>query len=328
MNTTVALASLASSTAIAAPVDLNGSSGDMLARAEEVVSILRTWNVCEGWKLDEVRAEHFLKYFRDGAPDNDRWQEAAAWIHEHGQSIDWIAMGNVVNLVAGAAARSPRAAAITPVDPIFAAIEAHREANAAYAKANEAPARMLGKHHPVRICVGYSDDELSVKNGKDGSVTLTLTRGRGSKKRPIYAYDHAGIERSVPRDLEGAAREAWIAERAAELEAEERRIAKAHAKTKLGKLEAIADRACDLGRDRLWDLIWTKPTTTAGLAALFQYFRTSTDDFLGGGEWRDALDWTMECAACDFAGLPAPPMSDVVAELWKGAEQENVTVAA
>jgi hypothetical protein len=40
-------------------------------------------------------------------------------------------------------------------------------------------------------------------------------------------------------------------------------------------------------------------------------------------EWEDALEWTIECAVCAFAGLPTPPMGDVVASLWNEGEGDE-----
>jgi hypothetical protein len=61
-----------------------------------------------------------------GAPEDDQeWEAACAFFYDYGQSLDWIVMGNPGGMICGAAARSPRAAALID-DPIFAAIEAHR----------------------------------------------------------------------------------------------------------------------------------------------------------------------------------------------------------
>jgi hypothetical protein len=203
-------------------------------------------------------------------------------------------------------------------DPIFAAIEAHRCANDDYKKAVEAPSRVVGKHRPARVCVGHSaDGEFSrTKTDERGGYTLTWTPN--GEKSPIYAHGAGEIRNSVPRNLEDADRDAWIAKHLAELKKEERRIAKQRARTKLGKLEAILARAGQRERDRMWDLIWTTPTTLNGLAALLRYCRENEtiNEVVFDDEWEDTLEWTIERAVCDFAGLPAPPMSEIVAELY------------
>jgi hypothetical protein len=51
-----------------------GNARAILARAEQVVDVLRTRYVCQCWKLDEEAAARMLRYFRRkaaGAPDND-----------------------------------------------------------------------------------------------------------------------------------------------------------------------------------------------------------------------------------------------------------------
>jgi hypothetical protein len=73
----------------------------------------------------------------------------------------------------------------------------------------------------------------------------------------------------------------------------------------------------------MWDLIWTTPTTAGGLAALLGYCREreTINEIVHQDEWEDVLEWTMECAACALAGLPKPPMSDVVASVWESGQE-------
>ena len=76
----------------------------------------------------------------------------------------------------------------------------------------------------------------------------------------------------------------------------------------------------------MWDLIWTVPTTFTGLAALLRYCREneSINELVHRDEWEDALEWTIECAVCAFAGLPAPPKDNVVASLWNEREEDEI----
>jgi hypothetical protein len=179
-------------------------------------------------------------------------------------------------------------------DPIFAAIEAHRLANAEYIKANEPCADMVGKHCPVRVRVGYADSGEFSKSKPDERGGFILTYTPTGKMEPVYAYSHADIEKSVPSNLRGEDRNAWIVKHIAEFEKVEKCIAKQHARTKLGKLQAVADRAYDRERDRMRDLVWTKPTTIDGLAALLRYCREneSINELVCCDELEDVLEWT------------------------------------
>ena len=68
----------------------------ILARAEQVVELLRSRYICEGWHLDEVRAVDFLESVRrldfTGA-DNEEMTTIVGWAADHGQSVDWIIRG-------------------------------------------------------------------------------------------------------------------------------------------------------------------------------------------------------------------------------------------
>jgi hypothetical protein len=216
-------------------------------------------------------------------------------------------------------------------DPIFAAIEAHRcaheEFNKADAAADVGPGRAAKQ---ARILVGLEDcTESSWTETGGGGFTLVVTPS--GRKEPVYASCPAEIWKNAPKDLQGDARQAWIEARLAELEAAGQRIAKRHARTKLGKLETARDKAYDVERALLWDLIWTEPTSAAGLAALLGYFRErgSINELIGGDDdMEDVLQWTMECAACALASLPKPPMSEIVADAWKSRNEDDASEEA
>jgi hypothetical protein len=93
--------------------------------------------------------------------------------------------------------------------------------------------------------------------------------------------------------------------------------------------EAI-DEYDDAERLTIEDLIWTMPTTAAGLAALLGYCREreTINELIGHDEKEDVLEWTMECAACALAGLPKPPMSDVVADAWESRQEDDASEEA
>jgi hypothetical protein len=68
-----------------------------------------------------------------GAPENDEeYESVCAFWYDHGQSLDWLINGDPGGLICPAAARSARAAvAVTAHDPIFTAIQHHRDTHAA-----------------------------------------------------------------------------------------------------------------------------------------------------------------------------------------------------
>jgi len=220
----------------------------------------------------------------------------------------------------------PRENSADGPDPILAAIEAHRSALTDWLKAVAAADQIKGERPTARVQVGTGPDGEPVRTELEGGGFSVAWIPNG-KTYPIYANSDVGIERNAPKVLKGSDREAWISERLVELEAEERRIAKRHARTKLGKLEAAREKASNLERECMWDLIWTKPTTNEGLAVLFRYCRErgSISDMVADAAWEDALEWTVERAACALAGLPQPTMSKQVAILCDVAESFDPT---
>jgi len=134
MNTIVSLpiaAAVPVASPIATPPMSDASSVEaQMARLEQVVNVLRTRHVCEGWTLDEARAERALAYFRKGCPDDDEeWGSAPHFIASHGLSPNWILLGDPSIMIALSASLSSRAAA---ADPILEAIESHKRAHAAF----------------------------------------------------------------------------------------------------------------------------------------------------------------------------------------------------
>jgi hypothetical protein len=136
VNSVVSVASLASSVAIADPVDSPSiapvpaveSKEAIIARAEELVDVLSTSHVREGWSLDKDRATQFLENVRQldiAAGDTDHERKIIEWVRDHGQSLDWLLCGDPGVMVCKAAARSMIS---NVVDPIFAKVEAHKRA--------------------------------------------------------------------------------------------------------------------------------------------------------------------------------------------------------
>jgi hypothetical protein len=240
-------------------------------------------------------------------------------------------LGNVRSLAGPLPTISNMVPTPETADAVFAAIAAHRSAHEEYSKAVTAayvrPSCRTEKRS-ARIVVGLKDGTESSWTDTDGggfSLVVTPT----GRKETVYASSLAKIRENVPKELKGDARRAWIADRDAELEAAEQHIAKRWARTKTGKLEAALDEANNVERERMWDLIWTTPTTTDGLVALLSYSRESggISELVGRDEWADALEWTIESAVCAIAGLPAPPMNKIVAGLREEASEEEVADA-
>src|SRR5947208_1749242 len=76
----------------------------ILARVEQIVDLLRTRYICEGWKMDEHGAARALDYFRrhiEGPPafkDEDEetsaYHQALEFFSSHGQNLHWIHDGS------------------------------------------------------------------------------------------------------------------------------------------------------------------------------------------------------------------------------------------
>jgi hypothetical protein len=126
MNTIVSAASLATATAVTVPPTAAAAStafppvpvadscpAASLARAEEIVDLLRTRYIREGWKIDEAAAEHTLAYCRryaaDGSDPDDGREAAIDFFYTHGQSLDWVFHGSHGALICKLAAHSKRA---------------------------------------------------------------------------------------------------------------------------------------------------------------------------------------------------------------------------
>jgi hypothetical protein len=214
-------------------------------------------------------------------------------------------------------------------DPIFAAIEAHRGARQGYEQACDAHSRAEEKYPAetqpeVRIKVGERPEtEISIQpNNRGGNTIESYPSGR---MIPIYAKTWLDIDEHAPTKLDDRDRAQWIDARRAELDAEEERLFADWQKTELGQLDIAMAEAFDVEDRKTRDLVWTAPTTAQGLAALLGYCR-ELSGFMGithAAEWATALEWTIERAACSLAGLPKPPMSKLIRELWELKQQED-----
>jgi hypothetical protein len=82
----------------------------ILARIEQIIDLLRTCHVREGWRLDEEGAERTLRYFRycaDGGQDDfHEFTAASKFLYRNGQSLDWVILGNPGGMICNAAANA------------------------------------------------------------------------------------------------------------------------------------------------------------------------------------------------------------------------------
>jgi hypothetical protein len=92
---------------------LGNSRRASLARAKQIVDLLSTCYVREGWKIDETAAERALAYCRanakDGSDPDDGRKAALDFFHSHGQSLDWVFCGDIRGMICGLAQHSQRA---------------------------------------------------------------------------------------------------------------------------------------------------------------------------------------------------------------------------
>jgi hypothetical protein len=82
----------------------------ILARVEQIIDLLRTCHVREGWELDEEGAERTLRYFRHladgGQEDHHELMAASRFLYRNGQSIDWVIAGDPRGMICNAAANA------------------------------------------------------------------------------------------------------------------------------------------------------------------------------------------------------------------------------
>jgi hypothetical protein len=193
-------------------------------------------------------------------------------------------------------------------DPIYAAIEAHRVAYAAWEKALRRCNDLAPDHAPnARIHVrNYYATETS--HEEDGETFIWKVRRTG-KLKPIYVSYDEDIEKNAPKKLKGVELDAWIEEKRAELAAEQKRLDEEFAKTPDGKLVTVRNALGEKEAELQDELFGTTPTTTHGLLAVLSYIRS--DEYLSECIWTDADDALrlasmLERAVCHFAGLPEP----------------------
>jgi hypothetical protein len=77
-------------------------SAATLARAEQIVDVLRTRYIRDGWRLNEQWATKFLDAVRrpyEGNGDSEEMTVILEWMSAHGQSLDWLWLGNPGSMI-------------------------------------------------------------------------------------------------------------------------------------------------------------------------------------------------------------------------------------
>jgi hypothetical protein len=87
-----------------------------LPRAKQIVELLSTCYVREGWKINKAAAKRALAFVRgyakDGSDPDDGRKAALDFFHSHGQSLDWVFCGDIGGMICGLAKHSERAAEV------------------------------------------------------------------------------------------------------------------------------------------------------------------------------------------------------------------------
>jgi hypothetical protein len=90
-----------------------------LPRAEQIVELLTTCYVREGWKIDKAAAKRALtfvrKYAKDGSDPDAGRKVAMDFFDSHGQSLDWVFCGDIGGMICGLAEHSERATSLKPL---------------------------------------------------------------------------------------------------------------------------------------------------------------------------------------------------------------------
>src|ERR1700749_4576240 len=199
-------------------------------------------------------------------------------------------------------------------DPIFALIEAHRAAAAAFAEASKQADRIPFNERTsaiARVVIGYDADGELIK-GADAEGPFFRWKNN-NKKNPIYAHSTYEIEQKAPKELDEQARDAWIEERTQEFAEEEERVKKEKAQTEHGRLEIASETAADREWNLLHELMGTLRTTPGGLAAVLSYVRTDPYvreqvlDFSDLSTPASLYVWMMERLCCGGGWVAGPP---------------------
>jgi hypothetical protein len=136
-----------------------------LARMEQVVDLLHTCYVREGWKIDNeaaARALAFMRQFaKDGSEPDDGREATLDFLHSHGQSLDWVFCGDVGGMICGGAAHSERASSTVDAE-LLILVERWFAAEAEFCRLNRIWDRMPRSKRPAKLRIRESDAALSI----------------------------------------------------------------------------------------------------------------------------------------------------------------------
>jgi hypothetical protein len=190
--------------AIEAPTSMD-SSAETLRRAEEMVDLLRTRCIREGWQLDELAAERALAYCRgcaasDADPDDER-KAALDFFHSHGQSLDWVFLGQNGAMICSLAANSERAAGLADAELIKLA-DQYIVAKQQYGDLNKLVDKMEGAGKPRGYNKALRAMERAERNYRQlenriAYLRATTSEGMKAKIRCALTYNKTGEINSI-----------------------------------------------------------------------------------------------------------------------------------
>jgi hypothetical protein len=102
------------------------SKKSVVARAEQIVDVLRDGFESEGWNLDRARAAKFLENVRQSRGDEPLSEEILSWMQDHGQSLDWLFAGDARCMIAGLAAFGTVSRISPKLSLVSSSVEAER----------------------------------------------------------------------------------------------------------------------------------------------------------------------------------------------------------
>src|ERR1700722_17786495 len=153
----------------AMPSDPDGlDRSGALARMEQVVDLLRTCYVREGWKIDNEAAERALAFMRqfakDGSEPDDGREATLDFLHSHGQNLDWVFCGDVGGMICGSAAHSERASSTVDAELLILA-ERFLAAEAEYCRLNRIWDEMprSNAEPPAKLRIREGDAALGIR---------------------------------------------------------------------------------------------------------------------------------------------------------------------
>lgn len=157
-----------------------------LKRVEQIIEILRP----EGY-LDEEQAAAALKYLRyrvQGGENEDEDYAPIAFLLDHGQSLDWVFANDPSSLILKLAKHAQTKCEQMQDDPIFAAIECHREACRVYRRASANSCR-LAERSEVQMAEDICEGAISL----EGEALKRLLKCRPTTLEGVGALlEHLG----------------------------------------------------------------------------------------------------------------------------------------